>query len=366
MKGNTDLTQSFKNFGITLDDLKNKRLEDLASQIAQAFKAGDPQKLIADLRDVGGRGAGEMVAAFRSGLKDFMDDAREMGIIIGKDTIDGLREGMEESKTVWMQFRVEAATELNAWIYYTKYAAFEVQSVWAMMRGYLKGGITESRAEIDRVKKDWSDAAKMRLDRLNARKKSFSGGADDEDTKAEAKREKEAEMSAKRILNLKEELSRIEDATSLKQMTAAEKVIELTRRKAEIDKKLAQGSGTPAIPARAETRNETIYRINHNIPGNGMVPAVAAKPGMSEEDRLKLEIEKAKINEELAAAEKPGKTRERMSHGGVTSLQQIGGYTSPASATLIDVNRKMEHHLSAIHKAVTEHNGHSGLYERKF
>lgn len=75
MKGSDAQIAAFQKLGITLDQLKNSRVEDIAATIAKAFQLGDPQALIGPLREVGGKSAGELVTAFRDGLADALKDA---------------------------------------------------------------------------------------------------------------------------------------------------------------------------------------------------------------------------------------------------------------------------------------------------
>jgi hypothetical protein len=83
--GDTAASAAFKKLGVSGQDLSTKRLEDLGLQIGNAVKDGDIQKLMASLREVGGRGAGELVAAFKSGLQEQFGDAP---IIDAKTIID--------------------------------------------------------------------------------------------------------------------------------------------------------------------------------------------------------------------------------------------------------------------------------------
>src|ERR1035441_8459485 len=83
---------SFRALGVTLDDLKSKRLEDVALGISKVFASGDPQKLIADLREVGGRGAGEMVAAFSGRLAEMVESAKAAGVVMSESVVDAMRE----------------------------------------------------------------------------------------------------------------------------------------------------------------------------------------------------------------------------------------------------------------------------------
>jgi hypothetical protein len=89
--GDKKSKESLARLGISDDDLKTVRNEGLVKTIGEAIKGGDIQKLIAPLREVGGRGAGELVAAFKKGLAEMGEEARHIGIIINDDTIKKLK-----------------------------------------------------------------------------------------------------------------------------------------------------------------------------------------------------------------------------------------------------------------------------------
>lgn len=73
--GDQGALNSFAKLGVQSKDLSSKRLEEIGFQIGNAVKAGDAQKLIAALKDVGGKGAMQLVAAFKSGLAEAFQDA---------------------------------------------------------------------------------------------------------------------------------------------------------------------------------------------------------------------------------------------------------------------------------------------------
>jgi hypothetical protein len=78
--GDEKSTKSFERFGIGLDQLrKSKQDNDLAGvagQIADTYKKGaNPQQFMGDLRNIGGRAAGELVAAFQGGLQELFANA---------------------------------------------------------------------------------------------------------------------------------------------------------------------------------------------------------------------------------------------------------------------------------------------------
>jgi hypothetical protein len=114
LAGTKKTIDSFKALGVTIDDLKSKRLEDIGMIIAKTFEAGDAQKLIGAFRDVGGRGAVEMVSAFKSGFSDLTKEADDLGIVIDKKVIEKLAAGGERFKSLAMQMR-SAFAPFFAW-----------------------------------------------------------------------------------------------------------------------------------------------------------------------------------------------------------------------------------------------------------
>jgi hypothetical protein len=68
--GDQNAMGAFKKLGVSERDLRDMRLEDIGLKIGNTFKGGDAQKLIGSLREIGGKGVGEMVAAMKSGLEE--------------------------------------------------------------------------------------------------------------------------------------------------------------------------------------------------------------------------------------------------------------------------------------------------------
>jgi hypothetical protein len=83
--GDADALDAFSKLGISPSDLRNKRLEDIGAQIGNTIKTGDAQKLIGALKEVGGKGATSMMAAFKAGIQEALKDAP---LIKEKDIID--------------------------------------------------------------------------------------------------------------------------------------------------------------------------------------------------------------------------------------------------------------------------------------
>ncbi len=141
LEGNEDLIRSFARLGVTLTDLRAKRLEDIASQIGRVIQKGDPQALIADLREIGGRGAQELIGAFKAGIDELGDELKKFGGMVDDEVISKLDEVGDKLKIIAAEFRgalapatAKAAAALEkSWVY-----ANEGVNAWV---GYIQGGM---------------------------------------------------------------------------------------------------------------------------------------------------------------------------------------------------------------------------------
>lgn len=86
-----EFVESFENLGVSVDDLKSKRLEELLEIISDRFRqAGDNQSLLADGVKILGKSAQETFGAMKSGLSGLRKEAEEKGLIISSEQIANL------------------------------------------------------------------------------------------------------------------------------------------------------------------------------------------------------------------------------------------------------------------------------------
>jgi len=87
--GTEETIAAFAKLGVTIDDVKNKRPEEIARLIGKAFenKGADPAKLEGALRDVGGRGAHALISAFEKGIGSTFDEGLQLNIVINADEL---------------------------------------------------------------------------------------------------------------------------------------------------------------------------------------------------------------------------------------------------------------------------------------
>ena len=236
--GDDKAAASFRALGISLDDLKSKRLEDVALQISRVFSSGDPQKLIADLREVGGRGAGEMVAAFNGGLAEMVQSAKAAGVVMSESTVDAMREAADRSKALGMEFVAGLAPAValmskllqESWRYLQTATAMAVGFYGGFQKG--SGGPLQSAAdsleEIKALHRAQDEAAESRA---STRKKGFTGGADDPGS---SKPSREAQREAVERERLAERLRDLQDKHYLNSLSKEERLTELARRRVEL------------------------------------------------------------------------------------------------------------------------------------
>jgi hypothetical protein len=349
MKGSEAQVDAFKHLGVTLDDLKSKRLEDLAAQIARVFEAGDPQKFFGDLRAVGGRGAREMVAAFRNGLADMVGPDHEI-ILVSPEAIANLKEAADHLRTMADNLKAIGAITVNVVFTAGGEIFRELKTTGAGIGGFIEGFAQDVGRQIgDAVsgkKRTWKEALadvfspfKAGAEEFSQNKEMLEGLLTEEDLKKNArqrrmgagdltggadesvaetnKQAKEAQHEAEKLARIKEQIQGIEERTALIGMSAAQKVEEIERRIADLK----------------------------------------SKPN---EHPLQRELEEAKLGEELARAkEGADKEREReekkMMHDRgrpmeVSPLQRIGGYLSPGELAVQVSQSKSEKHLEKIEK----------------
>ncbi len=110
LAGNEEMVAAFTKLGVSMSSLKSDRLEDIAAKIGKTVEIGDPQSLIASLREVGGKGAGQLIAAFRDGLTDMFKDAP----IISADNISELDKIGDKFATLKAEFMSGFAPAVTA------------------------------------------------------------------------------------------------------------------------------------------------------------------------------------------------------------------------------------------------------------
>ncbi len=93
--------EAFKALGISVEQLKTARLEDLFKAVGRSVRdAADVQTVLGDAIQVMGKGAGNVMAAMRADLEAAGEEARRLGLIIGEDIIAKLDDLGDKADTL--------------------------------------------------------------------------------------------------------------------------------------------------------------------------------------------------------------------------------------------------------------------------
>jgi Spy/CpxP family protein refolding chaperone len=93
LQGNQGLIAAFERFGVTAEELKTAKLEDIFLKIGRAFEGvANPQQLLEPFRELAGRGAGALIPAMVEGLGEAAQQARNLGMVMSNEVITTLDE----------------------------------------------------------------------------------------------------------------------------------------------------------------------------------------------------------------------------------------------------------------------------------
>jgi hypothetical protein len=329
LKGNGSSIDAFQKLGVSIGDLKNKRIEDIALQIGDVFKAGgDSQELIGALREIGGRGAGEMMAAMKSGLREAGEEAKNLGIIIDTDTIAKLKEAGDRYKTFWQQIR-GAIAPVVAWagngLAMGVQAMFDqIKRMGAYMGGFSVSGFKGGKQAVADFDKEIVKREEEMIRRRASLGKNKTTSLEEEES---AKAVRAADQLAKRKEELAERLAKLQEKHYVDSLSKEERVTELHRKRAELAGLLADNWSK-----------------------------------MTDEQRLKAEIDVEELKGEEDRAQrdldkpKHGKAAHDMARN---SLQAIGAYgvIAPHEQQMLDATRQSEGHLREIKEHMVKGHG---------
>lgn len=92
------MLRNFARLGVSQDDLKTKRSDELMGIIGKAIQEGSIESLRGPLRSVGGKGAGELIGGFKAGIEEKAAEARHAGQVMGGAVAFQMKELEERGK----------------------------------------------------------------------------------------------------------------------------------------------------------------------------------------------------------------------------------------------------------------------------
>lgn len=298
LRGNEEMIRHFKNLGLSIDDLKQKRFFEAFLAIGDAVHGGDPQKLFSDLKAIGGKGAKEMTAAFVRGLPDMIRGIDGTLAIVDQSVIASLKHTGDQVATVKAKgqgFFAAGFAGLKDIVLPSIFTTADSAETFRRLKAEYEARGQELGERTEKL--TGGETADERFARANKDKS--------EHWKKAHKHAQEILKTAREIHHLHEEASKTRFEAHLKELSKEEKVAEITKRLGELRLKMAKLHGV---------------------------------------DRAKADVEVAKTEKELTEAKHIKSPH--ASHD-LNSLQSIGGMyvASPLEMSALEVARRSEAHL---------------------
>lgn len=315
MAGTSAAVLAFQKFGISVKDLGSMGVEEIGTKVADAVKSGDVEQLIPYLRDIGGKSAGEMIQAFRTGIGGLRDEAREIGSIIDAEAIAKMDTFNDKIVEVWARLKAGLAVIVTPIVDLITTLLNKVEEVGAFIGGFMgsgsiNGGL-DAVADLKKTKEARAAAAAER----GGRGAGF--GIGDGATK-------EAEKSAKELTSLEKQLADVRYKNWYSQLTQEQKIA--------VQKKKAQLANP--------------YNILEQDPAK----------------RLAMMIEGETAKGELANLMKPEKKEKLAKENiGIDSLQASGAYVRGDSPMMTPLQQSERHLRELLSIAKTKNSTISGF-----
>ena len=107
LAGSETKMDAFKLLGISAEDLKTLKSEDLFTKIGETIRnAPNPQNLLAPFREIAGKGAGALIPAMIEGLQETAQKARELGLVMNDNVVASLDDAADRIDTLKAGFTV--------------------------------------------------------------------------------------------------------------------------------------------------------------------------------------------------------------------------------------------------------------------
>lgn len=328
--GDAKAIKQFQDFGISLDQLKNKnvRSEDLGMDIGKAFEKGDPQKLIGSLKAIGGKAAGELIPAFRDGFAVAIEQAITKGI--SKTSVRELDKAGDAVTRAKAGFRAEVGEAAGTFL--------------TRMRDF--GDLFSGKLSFKDLL--YNRGAKMRELREGGEKLpvDLSGEEPEEKTKAQIAQEA-------KLARLRADYARDEEAARLKAMTDAERLVALQEKASDL--RVASSASrdeekTIAINRELLKVYEDIGKLQKDMDKDVADEKKKARKAETDEAGRELsQIDKQESEEKRGNA----LARKSLGPGGLAAVGGVFGTLAASSEmAMLDLDRKSEQHLASIRRDI--------------
>lgn len=182
--GNDELVAAFESLGVSSEQLKSSRIEDIFMQIGRSFEGGaNPEELVAAFTQIAGKGAGSLIPAMASGLADAAEQARNLGLVMSDDVVRSLDDANDRVEI--MMKRLETGMGVVIANFITPLMDF-LDAFGAGIQGFFGAMFAEGRAGFQM--ENWIEQFQQ----------SFRTARDEQQAELQAKKDAEAKRAESR------------------------------------------------------------------------------------------------------------------------------------------------------------------------
>ena len=343
-----ELAGDFKKLGVTIEQLKSSRIEDIAATIAKTFEVGDPQALIGSLRSVGGKAAGELAAAFKDGLGEALEEAP----LISPEDIANL----DKAADAFGRLKAEIVSGLAPAI---AGLADMVGKLFDGLKAAAGIGFGQMTGTIEYIRQN---PGTNLMDALAAGKKNASdmywGAVKDQAAAEDAAKAKEERLKSGRMhagLGDEEEVETKKEKAHRKKQEDEERALDEKRAKeADRVKKIHEETAEIQRKASMDGMTDEQKRV-------ALAEQIAKLKRERDPYGEATDEELALRDKEIAERESELRKSELNNHAtrrdyAASELNKIGGflgtYAAAPELAMLDVQRKSEQHLAKIEKGI--------------
>lgn len=111
IKGNMELRAVFMRYGVTLNDLRKTKPQDLFPRLAGAIGKAQASSLVTDdVAQIFGKAGEALIPAFRNGFAEAIQQARDLGLVLSREVTDELDAAGDQLDILNKKFKVLMAT----------------------------------------------------------------------------------------------------------------------------------------------------------------------------------------------------------------------------------------------------------------
>ena len=332
---------TFRALGVNVSDLESKKTnEEITKMIGVKVKMSGMamEDITPMMREIGGRGAGEMATAMQQGLDELAEEAQKLGQVMSQEDVKALHEAEESFKELGQSIMVLVAPAVSlgckvlaqftqvftAW---TKGISGQAKELWKATTNLFHGNIKESSRHAARFATGigGTDAVAKYAAEVSARSKA----------KREAEARREAAQHAahpaatidhsqgrneNKAIALERSIAQMQEANALKGLSAAKKLEQMNERRLYLEKKINDIRAKRA--GELDEAKDAAMRV--------------------QEDELTAELVK-----EQGEAQDAVNERYKSKGPDVNNLQRIGAYASAPSQHL-ELQKQANKYLSEL------------------